>query len=180
MKYKLINITTNQETICDKVTIDGFDYYVSEKIKGKSGLNYNYALKKLDNLTYSYPDYSSEWNFCRKVIATTNPNIDIPKVVDEVEILAELKYKTIGFVEEWRELEENNPKNEGFKEGYNKSQETHPFSEQDMIDFAEWRDKYLEELNQWKVDGSKGGEQFTTQELLNIWKEQNPKVIYYQ
>jgi len=177
MKYRLINKTTNQETICNKVTIEGFDYYVSDEEPTLSDtLNICYYIF---NGTLYKREYSHHKG-CKKVIATTNPNIDIPKVVDEVEILAELKYKTIGFVEEWRELEENNPKNEGFKEGYNKSQETHPFSEQDMIDFAEWRDKYLEELNQWKVDGSKGGEQFTTQELLNIWKEQNPKVIYYQ
>lgn len=30
MKYKLINSVTKIETICDKVTIDGFDYYVSD------------------------------------------------------------------------------------------------------------------------------------------------------
>jgi hypothetical protein len=31
MKYKLINSVTKIETICDKVTIDGFDYYVSDE-----------------------------------------------------------------------------------------------------------------------------------------------------
>lgn len=29
MKYKLINFVSKKETICDKVTIDGFDYYVN-------------------------------------------------------------------------------------------------------------------------------------------------------
>ena len=29
MKYKLTNKQTNEENLCDKVTIDGFDYYVS-------------------------------------------------------------------------------------------------------------------------------------------------------
>jgi hypothetical protein len=33
MKYKLINNKTKEEHLCEKVTIDGFDYYVSnEKI----------------------------------------------------------------------------------------------------------------------------------------------------
>lgn len=31
-KYKLINNQTKEEYLCDKVTIDGFDYYVSDKI----------------------------------------------------------------------------------------------------------------------------------------------------
>ena len=30
-KYKLINTTTKEEHLCDKVTIDGFDYYVSDE-----------------------------------------------------------------------------------------------------------------------------------------------------
>lgn len=32
MKYKLINNQTKKETLCDKVTIDGFDYYVGGKL----------------------------------------------------------------------------------------------------------------------------------------------------
>ena len=33
MKYKLISKTTGEEHLCDKVTIDGFDYYVSDEKK---------------------------------------------------------------------------------------------------------------------------------------------------
>ena len=33
MKFKLINRQTNEEYICDKVTIDNFDYYVIEYFK---------------------------------------------------------------------------------------------------------------------------------------------------
>lgn len=29
--YKLINIKTKEEHLCDKVTIKGFDYYVSDE-----------------------------------------------------------------------------------------------------------------------------------------------------
>lgn len=32
MKYKLINTITKEEHLCDKVTIDEFDYYVSDKV----------------------------------------------------------------------------------------------------------------------------------------------------
>ena len=31
MKYKLISKTTDEEHLCDKVTIDGFDYYVNDE-----------------------------------------------------------------------------------------------------------------------------------------------------
>ncbi len=33
MKYKLINKTTQEEHLCSKVVIDGFDYYMKEKRK---------------------------------------------------------------------------------------------------------------------------------------------------
>lgn len=29
-KYKLINLNTKEEHFCDKITIDGFNYYVSD------------------------------------------------------------------------------------------------------------------------------------------------------
>ena len=31
-KYKLINLNTKEEQLCDKVTIDEFDYYISNEI----------------------------------------------------------------------------------------------------------------------------------------------------
>jgi len=31
MKYKLINIKSNEAVYCDKITIDEFDYYVSDE-----------------------------------------------------------------------------------------------------------------------------------------------------
>jgi len=31
MKYKLINKQTGEEHLCNKVTIDGFNYYVSDE-----------------------------------------------------------------------------------------------------------------------------------------------------
>lgn len=32
-KYKLINLNTKEEQLCDKVTIDGFEYYLSDEKK---------------------------------------------------------------------------------------------------------------------------------------------------
>lgn len=170
-RYKLINITTKEETICDKVTIEGFDYYVSDETPKKEGQKcYSYYINEL--VMFGLPHTIG----CKKVIATNNPNIDIPKVIDEVEKLAELRYKTIGFIEEWRELEENNPKNEGFIEGYNKAKETYQFTEQDMIEFTKFYNSYKEMIKteQWEIIES------SCEDVLKVWKSQQPITIYYE
>ena len=82
MKYKLINKQTNEEHLCDKVTIDGFDYYVSdEKLIPNC-----YVFDPIRNrITVIYLVSKKGENFgAKKVIATNNPSIDIPKVVDEL------------------------------------------------------------------------------------------------
>ena len=176
MKYKLINKITKEEHLCDKLTIDGFDYYVSNneqpkidgelyhcKHKGK-GIDVGNG-KPSQNLIIS--TYSSKRNLCfdcKKVIATNNSNIDIPKVVDEVERLAEsiipnLRYKK--YVKT------------GFIGGYNKSQETHSFSEEDMVDFAKWMDDNMQQIEYYPMPI------MNYKEILQLWKEQQPKIVYY-
>lgn len=54
-----------------------------------------------------------------------------------------------------------------FIESYNKSQETHPFSEEDV--------RFM--LSE-AFKASQEGYQITADEIIQIWKEQ-PKVIYY-
>lgn len=174
MKYKLINSVSKIETICDKITIDGFDYYVSDEV-----LLYGENLK-LNELyvehTQTKPNRYSlfknncdqeTFENCRKIVATNNPNIDIPKVVDGVDLVLYAKeehkfnhrsIQEIGFVL-------------GVKIGYQKSQETHPFSEKDMIEFSEWRRdfEFTDEFSRYDKE-----------EILQIWKEQKPKIIYYE
>jgi hypothetical protein len=121
--------------------------------------------------------FADDW---KKIIACNNPNIDIPKVVDKVEQLAH-KY----FAEERFNWEQENPNGLKspqslvehynktftplFKAGYNKSQETHPFSEEDMIKFAVFYQKHQgRSLEYWGKD------------LFKIWKEQQPKIVYYE
>jgi hypothetical protein len=60
---------------------------------------------------------------------------------------------------------------ESFIQGYNKSQETHPYSEEDMIEFSKWRVIYEEE-NPMNVKHSK--------KLLQMWREQQPKIINFK
>ena len=171
MKHKLINKQTKEEHICQKVTIDGFDYYVSD-----TAIGYRYGISKLYEVVEIKINYDA--TLYKGIICSTNPNIDIPKVVDEVKVLANLHKVNIS--EDWSKA--------SFIKGYNKSQETHPFSEEDMIEFANWIGEEWSpngrkecwdsnELNsthepKYLVDGTK--------ELLQIWKEQKPKTIYYE
>ena len=170
MKYRLINKQTKEEHLCDKVTIDGFDYYVSDdfkvgdKVKLKSDINVGQVVDDLNK------DWSSYWF---NPIATNNPNIDIPKVVDEVRRFAE-EFSRIYSQYYYQQQDFEN----GIIQGYNKSQETHPYSE----DFFDWIDKeeIPREEGKWIKYFNGKDNYLTTKELLQIWKDQRIKTIYYE
>lgn len=174
-KYKLINKTTGEEYMCNKVAIDWFDYYVSDE-KATEGF-YGYINFQGGDIKKVGKYFADDW---KKVIATNNPNIDIPKVVDEVEELAwgvvinnsslvEPKEQIIGVT--------------AFYEGYKKSQETHSNSDEDMIDFYRWLNRNgWQDYNDIKEElfVNSYGVQKQDKELLQLWKEQQPKTIYYE
>lgn len=164
MKYKLINIKTKKEHLCDKVTIDGFDYYVNNEIPKEN----NFATDGLGIFRF-HSENPCQAIICnpKKIIATNNPNIDIPKVVDEVDKLAYEHCDRVIPKDVTRSLYYS------FKCGYNKSQETHPYSEEDMIEFGKFCDKRMLDSSS-KLFGK------ILIELLQFWKEQQPKIVYYQ
>ena len=179
MKYKLINKQTNEEHLCDKVTIDGFDYYVSDE-EEQVVLDKNYYEHDNHIPIYSFTkDTLPKEYYLPEVIATNNPSIDIPKVVDELMYKWNLGLK----VAEKSKTKNKTAMRNGFVKGYDKSQETHPFSEQDMIEFYKWLNK-----NGWQDynDVKPGlfinsyGVQKQDKELLQLWKEQQPKIVYYE
>lgn len=202
MKYLLKQNKEDKGILCDKVTIDGYSYYVSEE-EIKVGDWYTWDGNKnnapsLCTDTYNESSILDSQGFTKfyKVIAATNPNIDIPKVVDEIEKLAFDYYEEVK-----KEYYSNGQKaqlpksnkefqamGDGFIAGYNKSQETHPFSEDDMIEFAEWCQKpSLEDLRQPNVVYIPSGnfywhkhKKYTPKELLQLWKEQQSKIVYYE
>jgi len=177
MKIKLINKQTNEEHICSKVVICGFDhYYIDELIpyNPNGGTNGNFVCLgeiesnkdhnvKLGDKQYVSPFVKNVGNCggCRKLIATNNPSIDLPKVIDEVEKLAKLNCPS--------EMAFENM----FIRGYNKSQESHPFSEEDMIEFSWW---LVKNLGMFSCDKTA----HFNKEYLQIWKEQRIKTIYYE
>lgn len=184
MKYTLINSKTGEKTLCEKVTLGGFDYYVSEEeIKDGdwyvawetiNNIESNHIVQKATNFE-PVDMYTWASNY-KKVIACTNPNLEISQVVDVVEIFAEKRYGIErNEVPDWKEWISNDDfyKIKGFMEGYNKSQETHLFSEEDIIEFNVWQKSLLGSKNDnWLITKS-------DKELLELWKEQQPKKVYY-
>lgn len=159
MNYKLINKTTNEETICTKVVVDGFEYYITQD-KVKLGCHIYDVLDgriwKVTNEHCFSAYFEQDCVNWRTVIATNNPSIDVPKVLDEVGELSPM--------EKMLEDESYVPK------GTFKSQETHPYNQDDLIEFAEFTCK--EYFNsEW---------QGSIEELMEIWKEQKTKTIYYE
>ena len=61
--------------------------------------------------------------------------------------------------------------------GYNKSQETHPFTEEDMVEFHKWllKEQWFYHFKHNEFNNP-FGEIKSTKELLNLWKEQQPKL----
>jgi hypothetical protein len=157
MKYLLISKQTAEQTLCDKVTIDGFDYYVSNELPKDNqgywiyvGFNEPLEIVKSNQPQGWFQKLWDKGNY-KTPIATNNPNIDIPKVVDEVEMLA----KQNGF--NWENTETSARR--VFEKWY-KYQETHPFSEEDADAYA---------------DAVMGGCLLRAKE----WKLQQPKKVYY-
>lgn len=164
MKYLLKKDEQDKGVLCDKVTIDGFDYYeLNTTVNSGDFVINDLQLLQVNQSTCVFYD--------KKVMATSNPNIDLPKVVDE-SISMQLAYK---HTENLRLT--NNERTQrwfGYIEGYNKSQSTHQYSEQNMLDLIQSLKDYTAESN-----NILGHDEREPVEFLNIFKDNQPKVIYY-
>lgn len=157
MKYLVKNKTTGEETLCEKVEVDGWLYYIAgEAIEG----DYGYLNFQGGEIEIIGKYFADDW---LKVIATNNKSLDLPQVVDELEELID-KLET--------------PKglsvltyDEGFKEGYKTAKETFEYTKEDMVEFALW---YQKENTENKAEFYFG---FSDMDMLNIWQEQRIKTI---
>lgn len=203
MKYKLINNKNKEEHLCDKVAVDGFEYYVSsEKPKIKDWfIDFDITDKDIEEVPFyskisqcvsidetttstnkiilnigSPPRTDLVWNveadieYCKKIIATNNPNIDIPKITDQaLEFANQLHQKMDYDKGRWY----------GRIEGYNKSQEIYSFNEEDIIDFLRFIEtNYYYESSCW-ID-KETDDVITRNNLVKQWKEQRIKTLYYE
>lgn len=151
MNHKLINRTTKEEIICTKVVVDGFDYYINDKqaTEGEMGyISFENSIKVIGKY------FADDW---KKVIATNNPNIDLPQIIDEVEFENLTESRKI------------------WKKGYNKAKETHPFSEEDVLDLIQSLKDYTHESH--VILGQDEREPI---EFLEIWKSKQIKTLYYE
>lgn len=182
-KYKLINKTTQEETICTKVNVDGFDYYVSDM----NGVLNDWVVDRNSILYQIVTDKIFEdFTLAKKVICTKNQNIDIPKVIDEVERLANICAVQSGC--EYREDLVRISKS--YISGYNKHKETNPNSDEDVMLFLEYVELnyypvYIEDaepeiVGYWLERASRNKKEYSKKELLQIWKEQKVGTIYYE
>ena len=174
MKYKLINNLTKEETLCDLVTIDEFDYYVNDNeiIKKDFYIDFRSDGNKLEQFKTK-----EDWvlvGICdsKKVITTNNPNIDIPKIINEFENLAEQDADKCEYYKHPNSDNGYYDHVEGFKAGYNKAKETYHFTVQDMLDFGKYciNNQLCKEENRY----------YQYWELLQIFKEQQIKIIFYE
>ena len=165
MKYKLINNKTKEETICSLVTIDEFDYYVNDNeiIQKDFYIDFRSDGNKLEQFKTK-----EDWvlvGICdsKKVITTNNPNIDIPKVIEEID----LAFNYYNSNEQYKVSDSFH-----YTNGYNKAKETYHFTVQDMLDFGKYciNNQLCKEENRY----------YQYWELLQIFKEQQIKTIFYE
>ena len=168
-KYKLKNIKTNEIHLCDKVPIDGFDYYVSDTkiFELKPDDKYATIVENRRRIVFYTKHIQSKDNV---VIATNNPNIDIPMVIDAVQVFAETKVPD-GFRTIW-------------KSGYNKSQKTHPFSLDDVKEIISLaREQYWDIDNRGFSSNTEGDWSFkysTEDEIIQKYQETKVLTIFYE
>mgnify|MGYP003553209694 CR=1 FL=1 len=96
MKYKLINKRNKESFICDKITIDGFDYYVNSDNILPNDFYYSKVMNKINHYIEIRPLTSPNLEDL-KVISTNDSSLSIPKVVD-IDVLS-------------KEYSEENPQN---------------------------------------------------------------------
>ena len=169
MKYKLINRKTGEEHICFKETVNGFDFYIGDVVKDINELNvwdttdskFHPFLKSIGSTRFAIDLF--EKGCFLKVIATNDPSKEIPQVVDEI-------YTHVSFLKDCKvdELDISI-----WVKGYNCSQQSHPYSDDDMIEFASFCFDAVDDSSGKYVNK-------TNQELLEIWKEERIKTIYYE
>ena len=180
MNYKLINKSTNEEAICTKVVVNGFDYYINDELPDDQNGYWTYIgysepiiINKCNQPIGWFRNLHDKNNY-KKVIATNNPNIDLPQVIDEVEELAK---KSWGVLSGGLNL----GKSEklywvgGFQHGYNKSQETHSYSKEDMLNLIQSLKDYTHESH-----SILGQDEREPIEFLEIWESKQIKTLYYE
>ena len=194
-QYKLINNITKEETICSLITIDGFDYYVNtEKEQVVLGKKYYESDNNIPIYSFTKETLPEQY-YLNSVVATNNLNIDIPKVIENIEIYeyAESLSKSLYNEERHKDNSIKSLFSVACQSGYKKAKETYQYTEKDLEEFYIWKNEnrwFNFENGKWNYSFEHGisisTEQYeknyrkTTKELLDMFKEQQIKVLYYE
>lgn len=155
MKYVVKNRKTGEETLCEKVEVGGWFYYIAGKaIEG----DYGYLNFQGGDIKIIGKYFADDW---LKVIATNNKSLDLPMVIDEVEVITEQLCIKKGSENNTIDL---NAYAGGVINGYNKAKETYQYTVHDLMSFNEWF------LQNEKLSSSYN-------DLIDLWQEQRTKTI---
>lgn len=115
-------------------------------------------------------DYYKDIN--HKFIATNYHKSELPKIIDEIkELLMPFPDDTLRDGREIKTWQDGWVI--GHIEGYNKSQETHPFNKNDMLDFVKFVNFSL-----LRNDNNFLNKSF--EYMFKKWEEQQIKILYYE
>lgn len=162
MKYLVKNRKTGEETLCEKVEVGGYEYYISEGDIIK--FDYYLVLPGTNQpIRCCSNENEIDYSISKKVIATNNKSLELPQVVvDNFELWVEYREKRLSTMCNSQYWDMHGSK-ESFLDGLNKAKETYQFTKDDMVEFTDWI--FVESFK-------RGTSDYTTEELLDIWQEQ--------
>lgn len=206
-KHTLINKKTKKQHICVEIEIEGDKYYVpyastthlnQDLQEGDWVYSSLYGLGRVikdvsnsQSIVVKYEKAVAQQQYhktgvwkrdkyydifahnCKKIVATDNPNIEIPKIVNEVNEALESVYA--------KEAAGSSLLRIGFARGYELSQETHPFSENDMVEFAKWiADSSLHGHTKQMYEAIIKYKLNSIEELVQYWNKNKSKILYFE
>lgn len=161
-KYELIHIDTLESVMCEKITIEGENYYYRELgIIEQSEINGTI----IETLKIKVNDIE------KRLIATTNTSLQCPQVVDDYYRYIILWNKCFNEKEKSMgnsHLYDHITGRQAFRWGYKAHSETHSLSDEEVIRFA------------WWVLNNPQSTSGTMKATLEIFKSTLPIKVYYR
>ena len=124
--------------MCEKITIDGEDYYTHEDLYMDTDEVY-YSVEENSRRIVKYTKHISDGYLGRPVLATTDTSLQCPQVVNYAEYLAESHYGTeIDSYRSSNPFDLEGDRKQGFVKGYQQHSETHSLGDEEVIMFAKY------------------------------------------
>lgn len=195
MKYLLKQNKEDKGVLCDKVTIDGFEYYVdySQPIEVGKWYISNQAPRlcvKIKEGKYPYIHLNNKgeeiadfYTWKGVIICSNNPNIDIPQVVDKLENIVKAYVQELIDCKSVKE-HERTWISSICHQSITKSQEIYPFSLDDVKEIINLaREQYWDVDNRGFSSNTEGDWSFkysTEDEIIQKYQETKVLTIFYE